>query len=152
MVSRFDWRHQYDDERDAFERELTDISFVDSPSLTQQHFAKDADLNTVLKRYGISDGQIPPAAADGRYYGDFSDVFTFREALDRTRDAVAKFNALPAALRAEFNNDPVFLHDWVMDPKNADEAVALGLLQKKTVTQPLPSEPVPAVAPLALGT
>lgn len=151
MVSRFDWRHQYDDERDALERELTDIIFLD-PSLTQQHFAKDADLNTVLKRYGITDGQIPPAAADGRYYGDFSDVFSFREALDRTRDAVAKFNALPAAIRAEFNNDPVFLHDWVMNPANFDEAVEMGLLQQKIVTKPLPPAPVPPVAPLPVGT
>lgn len=109
------------------------------PSLTQQHFAKDADLNTIIKRYGITDGAIPPAAADGRYYGDFSDAFDFRDVLDRTRDAIAKFNKLPAEIRAEFGNDPATLHDWIMNPDNAEEAVTMGLLAKT----PTPNTPPP---------
>lgn len=126
------------------------------PSKTQQHFAKDADLNTIVKRYGITDGAIPPAAADARYYGDFSDAFDFRDALDRTRDAVAKFNALPAELRRIFENDPAYLHEWVSDPANIEQAVELGLLSKAALgaanakpspsaTDPKTETPAPAV-------
>lgn len=141
------WRTGNDpDDENAYFGELAATDNKDEPSKTQQHFAKDADLNTIMKRYGITDGAIPPAAADGRYYGDFSDVFDFRDALDRTRDAVAKFNALPADLRAEFDNDPVFLYEWILDPRNAEQAVELGLLSKASLGT-ANSEPPASAAP-----
>lgn len=130
---RFTWRHQYDDDADQLERQATAISCLD-PSLTQQHFVKDADLNTIVKRYGITDGAFPPAALDPRYFGDFTDEADFREHLDRVRNATDRFNALPADLRATFGNDPVLLHEWVSDPANVDEAVQMGLLHKHTTT------------------
>lgn len=140
------WRTQNDsDEENEYYGALAG-TVNDQPSLTQQHFAKDADLNTIVKRFGIKDGAIPPAASDHRYYGDFSDAFDFRDALDRTRDAVSKFNALPADLRAEFGNDPVFLHEWVSDPANTKEAVRLGLLSKAALG-PANAAPAPSAAP-----
>lgn len=129
------WRRQDDEAQNELARAATRITF-DDPSLTQQHHAKDADLNTIVKRYGITDGAIPPMALNPEYFGDFTDAVDFREHLDRVRDALERFNALPANLRSQFNNDPVQLHDWVLNPLNADEAVALGLLQKQDKTPP----------------
>lgn len=37
-VTRFTWRHQYDEAADAVERANTDIGDL-GPSLTQQHFS-----------------------------------------------------------------------------------------------------------------
>lgn len=136
--TRFSYRHQYDDARDAEERENTDIHCLDH-SLTQQHFKDDVDLNCIVKRYGITDGAIPPAPADPRYYGDFSDAVDFREAMDRINEAQQRFSELPADLRSRFHNDPVLLHDWVSDPANQEEAVKLKLLTKKET--PLPEAP-----------
>lgn len=129
------WRRQDDAIEDEIARANTRITF-DDPSKTQQHFAKDADLNTIAKRYGITDGAIPPMALNPEYFGDFTDAGDFRDHLDRVKDALDRFNALPANLRSQFNNDPVQLHDWVMDPTNTDEAVTMGLLQKQSVTPP----------------
>lgn len=129
------WRHQDDEVQHEIERANTRIDFNDV-SLTQQHFAKDADLNTIVKRYGITDGAIPPGALDPKWFGDFTDAADFREHLDRVRNATDRFNALPADIRTQFNNDPVELHDWVSDPANAEEAVLRGLLQRQSVTPP----------------
>lgn len=128
-MSRFLWRHQYDDDRDEYERLGTDVLCRDE-SLTQQHFAQDADINVLVRRFGITDGAVPPAVMDPRYFGDFSDAVDFRTALDRTRDAVERFDALPAELRKRFGNDPVSLYEFVCDQNNAEEAVSLGLLKK----------------------
>lgn len=106
-----------------------------SETRTQQHHAKSADLNEIVRRYGITNQNVPLAAADPTYYGDFSDVPDFREALDRTRAAQDHFESLPSELRNRFANDPVRLFGFVMDPKNAEEAVKLGLLKRQPVEE-----------------
>lgn len=149
-MNRFDWRDQYDDDRDAYERALTD-SIPEGPSLTQQHFAKDADINEIVRRYGISDGAIPPAAADPRYYGDFSDVPDFRQALDATRTAAERFAALPHAIRERFGNDPVRLWQFVTNEANNEEAIKLGLLKDFRIPDPKPAAPIAAVKDTTQG-
>ena len=128
---RFPVRHQYDDDRDAYERELTDIVCNDE-SLTQQHFAKDADLNVIVKRYGITDGAALPAvydpSIDSSYFGDFTNTTDLRDALDQMRIAGERFMALPAEIRTRFGNDPATFIDWINDPSNLDDAVDLKLL------------------------
>lgn len=143
MDSKFTWRHQYDEEADAFYGQASQI-VNDDPSLTQQHFAKEADINEIMRRFGVTDGSIPPAAIDPKFFGDFTDVPDFRQALDNTREAAERFNALPAELRARFHNDPVELWQFVTDPRNADQSVELGLLKREA--KPAPAIP-PAPAP-----
>lgn len=127
--TRFTYRHQYDDAADAIERANTDI-YNEEESKTQQHHKDEVDLNVIVARYGITDGAIPPAATDPRYFGDFSDAPTFREALDRTHTAKERFAMLPANIRERFNHSPLKLWEFVSNPDNAEEAVRLGLLKK----------------------
>lgn len=141
-MPRPNWRTQYDPTRDAQEGNAAAIECKD-PSLTQQQFANDADINILVKRFGISDGAIPPAVMDPQYYGDFSDVPDFRGALEATRTAQERFDQLPADIRNRFYNDPVKLWDFVNDQSNAEEAVKLGLLHRKT----LPTPEAPPAAP-----
>lgn len=128
---RFDWRHQYDDARDAKERAATDIDFTGEISLTQQQFTPDADLNITMARFGITDGALPPVAHDPRYFGDFTDAADLTTALARIRSAWDNFDQLPAAIRNRFDNDPTKLFEWVNDPANVDEAVELKILSKE---------------------
>lgn len=123
------WRKQYDEAVDAVIRAET-ATYNNEPALTQQHHAESADLNIIVGRFGVKDVAIPAAAADANYYGDFTDVPDFREALDNTREAIERFNALPASVRSRFNNDPVQLFEFVTDEANAEESVKLGLLTK----------------------
>lgn len=125
------------------------------PSLTQQSAAADCDLNVIMARFGATKSPIPNIPTDPRFYGDFDDQFTLREAMDRVHHAEDMFFQLPAELRAKFDNDPSIMWEFVMDPANADEAVELGILKRVDDTSvsrgqdgvsqaPPESEPPPA--------
>lgn len=135
------WRKQYDEVEDNRVRNLT-ATVNAEPSLTQQHHAESADLNVIIARFGIKDVSIPAAAQDASYYGDFTDVPDFREALDNTREAIERFNALPASVRSRFNNDPVALYEFVTNAANAEESVKLGLLVREPIPDSTEPEPV----------
>lgn len=107
-----------------------------SETRTQQHHAKSADLNEIVRRFGVTGAALPPAPLDPRYYGDFTDTADLQTALDRVRAAQDHFESLPAKVRDRFANDPVRLHRFVMDPDNAEEAVKLGLLHKRAKPEP----------------
>lgn len=100
------------------------------PSLTQQSAAADCDLNVIMKRFGADKSPIPQIPTDPRFYGDFDDQFTLREAMDRVHQAEDMFFQLPADLRAQFDNDPALMWEFVMDPANADQAVEMGILKR----------------------
>lgn len=141
--TRFQWRHQYDELADAIERDATDIVDI-TPSMTQQHHAKDADINEIVRRFGVTDGAIPPLAVNPDYFGDFTDVPDFRESLDRTRLAIERFNALPADIRRRFNNNPLDLWDFVQNAANDEESMKLGLLFNPAAP---PAPPVEEIQP-----
>lgn len=137
----FNWRHQYDQMRDARERAHTDINCEDE-SLTQQHFRDDADINVLAHRYGLDKGPMPNIPVDPAYYGDFTNVPDLRAALDMVHDAQERFMQLDPKLRARFHNQPGELWQFVNDPDNGEEAIRLGLLAR-------PAEPAapPPIAP-----
>lgn len=140
------WRRQYDEASDARARNKTRVRFDDSPSLTQQSFTTDCDLNVLVKRFGIDKGPLPVVPVDASYYGDFSNVPDLKTALDRVRDAQMHFDALPSALRKRFDNSPGKLWDFVTDLSNLDEAIKLGLLAREADPASSPSPGQPAVA------
>ncbi|WNK14720.1 MAG: internal scaffolding protein [Microvirus sp.] len=103
----------------------SDLACAD-PSLAQQQFKEDADLNVMLERFKIT-GQMPQGLKMPSY-GDFTHVGDYRSALDAVREARDQFMALPAKTRAYFENDPQKLIEFLADDKNRDEAQRLGLL------------------------
>ena len=111
------------------------------PTMTQQQFKDEADINRLVDRF-LRTGEVPPV--DGRaMYGDFIDVPDgYQAALNAVIEAQAGFDALPSKIRQRFDNDPAELLSFLQDPKNLDEAVELGLLEK-----PVPAEPVQATTP-----
>lgn len=129
MKNRIPWRHQYDAERDAAIGDAC-ATINNEPSLTQQHFAENADINILVKRLGLEDAPLPVEAFDPSYYGDFTQVPDLRTALDLVRDAENRFMELPARLRSKFDNSSAKLWSWIQDPDNGPEAVRLGLLQE----------------------
>jgi phage internal scaffolding protein len=98
-------------------------------SLTVQSQAEDADINVLMKRFGIT-GKFPENVRVPTY-GDFTGVSDFRSALDAIRLAQDGFMELPAELRARFENDPQKLLEFCADGRNMDEARKLGLLKEK---------------------
>lgn len=115
-----------------------------NPTMTQQHFKDDCDVNVIVNRF-LKTGQFPPV--DPRaMYGDFLDApQSYRDALDQVIAAEDQFMSLPANIRERFDNDPANLLDFLSDEKNREEAVSLGLLPKVASA---PSEGVPELSPV----
>lgn len=130
MVNRMrnQWRDQNESE-DETAQHAPVIECTD-PSLVQEHYAEDADINNIVRLYGIKDGAVPPAAMDPKYFGDFSDGIDLMTAMNNVREAKERFEALPADIRKRFRHDPAELYDFVSNPDNAEESVRLGLLSK----------------------
>ena len=100
----------------------------EEPSLAQQHFKEECDINTILQKFNIS-GMLPQSTLSPRY-GDFSGIGDYHTALNRVLAAQDEFEALPAQIRARFNNDPAQLIEFLQDENNRPEAEDLGLVEK----------------------
>lgn len=103
------------------------ISHFDK-GFAQQHFAEEVDINTIVKRFGLT-GELPESFR-APVSGDFTDVVDYKTAMDAVRAADSAFMELPGELRAHFDNDPQKLVAFVSDAKNRDKAIELGLVPK----------------------
>lgn len=134
---------------DQFSRPVPEGIDNKEPSRTKQEFAEEADINNIMERYTFT-GQLPEGVTGT--YGDFSEMGTFHEAQEIVAKAQQQFEALPGPVRDRFDHDPAKMLEFVHDPKNYDEARALGLL-KQEITPPAPraagKDPAPQGPPAA---
>lgn len=113
-------------------------------SMTQQHYAIDADIATIVRRYGMT-GSAPMMRAGPVEYGDFSNALDFHDMMEATRKAQQGFAVLPADMRAIFENDVTKFVEFVHDPENYDHAAEMGLFPPRGVdVSPIKVEVVPA--------
>lgn len=113
----------------------------DGAGRTKQSFSEEADINTLIRRFGI--GNPLPQGVRVPSYGDFSGVYDYQSALNVLQRADAAFMGLPANLRSRFGNDPAAFVAFCDDDANRDEAVRLGM-----VPAPAPAVLEAPVAPL----
>ena len=107
------------------------------PSMTQQQFKDEADINQLVQQYGLV-GTMPQNPDLPRYI-DFDDIYDFQTALHAVQHAREQFLTLPSGIRSRFDHSPQQLLEFLANPANRDEAVRLGLVKA--------SEPVPATPP-----
>lgn len=105
------------------------------PSKTVQSDAVDADINTIVKRFGLT-GEMPTNVRVP-LDTDFADAYDFRTAMDAIVAAERSFAAMPAEVRKRFGNDPAEFVEFCGNPDNIDEMIKLGLAIKK------PAEVIP---------
>lgn len=101
------------------------------PSRTQQHFAEEVDINTIVRRFGLT-GELP-ADVPQVLQGDFTNVVDFQSAMDLIVAARESFMEQPAEVRARFDNDPQKFLSFTSDRANLDEAIRLGLVRSESV-------------------
>jgi len=115
------------------------------PSLTKQSFKDECDINIIMKRFRKVQGadflNRYQGYLDGQF-GDFSGVQDYRTAIEQIQQARGVFDALPSKVRSRFENDPAQFLDFVHNPANRDELVAMGLTDPKPVSPP-PKEVAP---------
>lgn len=96
-------------------------------SLTQQQFKEEADINTIVNRFGLT-GELPEDLR-APVSGDFTDVVDYQTAMNAIRRAEEGFYDLPAPIRARFHNNPGELLDFVENADNREEALKLGIIK-----------------------
>jgi len=122
-------RTAYNYDRDAASNESG--LACEEPTLTQQHYKDETDINNILRQFNIT-GQLPQAALSPRY-GDFTGIVDYQTALNAVIAAEDGFMTLPADLRAQFGNDPEQLINFLDNPDNKDQAIKLGLIDGKLI-------------------
>lgn len=121
--------------------------------LTKQEFAQEADANFIMARYTRT-GQLPATrfTPDRAIFADVSMISDYSTEMLRVQRANDAFAALPAEVRSRFSNDPSELIEFVRDDSNYDEAVRLGLIEKKKEPEvsaaPVAAAPAAAPAPV----
>lgn len=116
-------------------------------SLTKQEFTKECDINVIIKGFEKT-GVLPVANLEG-VFADVSQIGGYAEGLRLVTEARDAFMQLDPEIRERFKNDPQQLLAFIEDANNYDEAVKLGLIEKKEAPPPDPAEVKPPEAPPA---
>jgi len=111
------------------------------PSLTQQQFKEESDINTIVDRF-MKSGVLPNPINMPQFV-DYEGIFDFQSAMNTVRQADENFMRLDAKVRARFNNSPQEFLTFFSDPDNAGEAIRLGL----AIPQAVVETPVSAAEP-----
>lgn len=121
------FRSPYNYDRDEVSKAC--VIVTDEPSLTVQSQAEDADINVMMKRFGVT-GRMPENVRIPTY-GDFTGVGDYQTALAAVMLAEDSFMTMPAETRARFMNDPQRFLDFCADPANVQDMVKMGLAVPK---------------------
>lgn len=96
------------------------------PSLTQQQFKEESDINNIVDQF-MKTGHLPTPASMPQYV-DYEGVFDFQTAMNAVRQADENFMRMDAKIRARFHNSPQEFLEFFANPDNREEAIRLGLL------------------------
>lgn len=107
------------------------------PSLTQQHLASECDINAIMAKIQL--GEQVFINDRSAVYDDFTGVSTYQDAVNRIRAVEEEFMALPAEMRARFNNEPAELLKFIQNEENREEAIKIGLLDEEPERQQEPT-------------
>lgn len=109
------------------------------PSLAQEQFKDDADINVMLERFKVT-GMLPQGVRLPEY-GDFTGVTDFQSAMNTVLHAQQEFMKLPAEVRSRFGNSPQAFLEFTSNPENLPELRKMGLAPEAPVVQAKPVEP-----------
>lgn len=101
----------------------------DDPSLAQQSFKDECDLNVLMERFGQG-YQVPPGVV-APSFGDFTGATNYHDMMNVIAVANEAFDLLPAAVRERFVNDPGQFVAFCSDEANRAELDKLGLLEPR---------------------
>lgn len=105
------------------------------PSITQQHFKNECDVNNIVRRYAQTGIDPYELRKQGVRFGRASSQ-DFTEAMFMVSEVQNQFADLPADIRGKFDNDPAKLLEAYGDPSQADKLTQLGIGDN-----PIPEDP-----------
>lgn len=102
---------------------------------TQQHDKEDADINTIVKRFGLT-GEMPIIERIP-LNEDFIGITDYHQAAIALKNAQDQFMTLPADIRSKFDNDPGTFLDFTSKEENRAEMEKMGFMKKKEQSEPV---------------
>lgn len=131
-------------------RTRSGISFA-AQGRTKQEFAQECDINNIMSRY-LKTGIIEHVRDGAPQFLEASPL-EFQEAMQIVAQAETLFEELPSSIRSRFENDATKLLEFVHDPANVAESVAMGFLDPSKLSTPIEAHTTPPVASnAAVGT
>lgn len=107
---------------------------ISGPSKTKQSAKDECDINKIMARFQRT-GLIDFVNDNQPQYNDISGL-DYQEAMQIVASARSMFEELPSSMRTRFDNDPQKLLEFLEDPANRQEGVAIGLINPSAT--PLP--------------
>lgn len=137
--------------RKAYDRTRLTFKTV-GESMTHQSMAPECDINRIMLKWQKT-GVIEHRNEFQGNYGDFSEVPTYQEAMDKVIRGQEVFMTLPSSVRKQFENDPGQFLEFATNPDNHDQMVEMGLAEAQVVEpEPKPAKgkkPAPEAPPQA---
>jgi len=121
------------------------LSFDPESDRTQQDFADECDINSIMARYQKT-GVLDFTSRFEPQYGDATG-HDFQAAMDTVVKANEMFANLPSNIRDRFLNSPSHFLDFINDENNAAEAAKMGLLSDSATSRILTPTPTPSAPP-----
>ena len=115
---------------DRFNHAVVDTP-CDGVSMTDPQFARECDINEVIRRYGMG---LAPKTVAGQS-GDFSDIGDYQACLEKVLAVDRYFADLPAELRKRFGHDSSAFAEFVRNPQNLEECIKLGILSREVKSE-----------------
>lgn len=126
-MKKFAKTHKYDEREFVNVDDPSGLDCSVLPSRTAQEFREEVDINTIAERYRLT-GELPENVPMV-FQGDFESVTDFQSAMNLVVAGRESFDAMPAAIRAEFRNDAQEFLTFVSKEENFDRAVQLGMVR-----------------------
>lgn len=115
--------------------------FCVGESMARQSAKDECDINRIMRQY-TREGVLSHFGGRQPVFADVSGV-DFRSSMELVLKAQNMFDALPAKVRTRFANSPELFFEFVNDPANEEEAIAMKLLPGKDESPAPPAPPAP---------
>lgn len=119
-------------------KETEGICFVE-PSMTQQHFKDECEIDNILRKYETTGFLVDPLTPRRQaQFGDFSEVQDFQTAQNKVAEVTEYFDSLPASIRSRFGNRVSEFLSFVTDETNRKACEELGIFIPEGVSESSP--------------
>ena len=125
------------------------ISFAEN-GRTKQAFREECDINTIMARY-MKTGILDHVKQGVAQYLDVTGA-DFQDAQNLISGANSMFQALPSAVREQFENNPAYFLEFMENPENHAKAREMGLLAAQAETSNPPTGSTRSVEPAQSST
>lgn len=126
------------------------FSYDNCPTLTEQHTARDTDLNYLMSKYRPDELATYIAARTAHKREimghDFADEPSLQDAMNQVYSMKQEFMNLPEEIRKQFPNHVEFLR-FIDNKANQDKMVEMGLLKPKQIEKLTGEKPKTSSAP-----